>query len=763
MDIEFNLPENMENEGNAMRRIWIIVLFCLLLCKITFSQTPQWQQIFHTVLSQTNYFTIDSSGNFYSSSLNTGLLISKDKGKSWQSLDVGKNETIKKVAVNSRGYIFVHTRFSYLTRLYRSKNNGQTWDTLKIQSAGKNFEYFNFFIEPDDKIFTLFGSHLYLSNDDGDTWIPQTFIQDLDTRGFEIIDNTYFAFGMYYGTRETGIIFASSDSGKTWRQAVIKKNAAPTYNVPFFKTSNGQIITSAVIVLNGKITIPYLYVTSNFGESWDSVRTPILFTGFCEDRKGNILAHGLYDPGFYRSSDDGHSWEMVEAELYSSQISNIKKDADGTLYAISGEPGFSTVIYSNDNGKIWTELTGGLPELNVMELRIVEPAIIETFSRDGFFRSTDFGSNWRTLNKNLNKYDLARYFLLSDTLIFTYDNGWSNIEFPPRAFGLFKYIWSLNKWVRVTSGASITDMARDSRDTLYMLRSKEWPEAEAMFTSSDYGLHWYKKTPPDFTISSPIAIEINSKDEIFIINKQSELFKSSDYGKSYEKMSVGTSLFLSLRINNNGVIFSVLKDTLQNEQALYRSSDDGITWTPVKANGFPKNPVYKTYFDSYDRMFVITQKQISLSSYSYALYFSPDNGDTWTNITGNLDSLAITSVTEADGRVYAGTSEKGIFMLEDSFLTVKESRKPISYSLNQNYPNPFNSSTVISYSIPSSSNVELKIYDILGREVATLINVFQSAGSYNISFDAGSLSTGIYFYRITAGRFSDVKKFILLK
>ncbi|HEX2869368.1 MAG TPA: T9SS type A sorting domain-containing protein [Ignavibacteriales bacterium] len=73
------------------------------------------------------------------------------------------------------------------------------------------------------------------------------------------------------------------------------------------------------------------------------------------------------------------------------------------------------------------------------------------------------------------------------------------------------------------------------------------------------------------------------------------------------------------------------------------------------------------------------------------------------------------------------------------------------------------STTVISYSIPTASNVELKIYDIPGKEVATLVNTFQSAGNYNLNFDAGRLSTGIYFYRIIAGRFSYVKKFILLK
>lgn len=88
---------------------------------------------------------------------------------------------------------------------------------------------------------------------------------------------------------------------------------------------------------------------------------------------------------------------------------------------------------------------------------------------------------------------------------------------------------------------------------------------------------------------------------------------------------------------------------------------------------------------------------------------------------------------------------------------------PDKYSLNQNYPNPFNPSTTISYSIPKAGNVVLKIYNVLGQEVTTLINQFQSAGNYKISFDASSLTSGIYFYSISSENFTQVKKMVLVK
>ncbi len=95
---------------------------------------------------------------------------------------------------------------------------------------------------------------------------------------------------------------------------------------------------------------------------------------------------------------------------------------------------------------------------------------------------------------------------------------------------------------------------------------------------------------------------------------------------------------------------------------------------------------------------------------------------------------------------------------------------PAKFSLDQNFPNPFNPTTTIRYTIANvkklhatSQQVQLKIYDVLGREAATLVNEKQPAGAYQITFDASNLSSGIYFYKLTAGKFSAIKKFLLLK
>ncbi|MEJ2618044.1 MAG: T9SS type A sorting domain-containing protein [Ignavibacteriaceae bacterium] len=88
---------------------------------------------------------------------------------------------------------------------------------------------------------------------------------------------------------------------------------------------------------------------------------------------------------------------------------------------------------------------------------------------------------------------------------------------------------------------------------------------------------------------------------------------------------------------------------------------------------------------------------------------------------------------------------------------------PHTYKLNQNYPNPFNPVTKINYSIPQTNFVTIKVYDILGKEVAILVSEEKPAGIYLINFNAENLSSGVYFYRMTAGSFTSTKKFILIK
>jgi hypothetical protein len=115
---------------------------------------------------------------------------------------------------------------------------------------------------------------------------------------------------------------------------------------------------------------------------------------------------------------------------------------------------------------------------------------------------------------------------------------------------------------------------------------------------------------------------------------------------------------------------------------------------------------------------------------------------------------------------YAVTSNGAVLKVTDVVTTVNtvNSFVPTEFKLGQNYPNPFNPSTTINFSIPKASEVSIKVYDAVGKEVATLVNEFMQPGNFSTDFTASSgLTSGVYFYTIQAGDFRNTKKLMLLK
>jgi len=105
------------------------------------------------------------------------------------------------------------------------------------------------------------------------------------------------------------------------------------------------------------------------------------------------------------------------------------------------------------------------------------------------------------------------------------------------------------------------------------------------------------------------------------------------------------------------------------------------------------------------------------------------------------------------------TTNGGVTFIEEEEID----EIPTSYSLTNNYPNPFNPNTKIKYSVPQTSNVVIKVFDILGNEIETLVNEQKPIGNYEINFNATNLPSGIYFYQLQAGSFIETKKMVLMK
>ncbi len=136
----------------------------------------------------------------------------------------------------------------------------------------------------------------------------------------------------------------------------------------------------------------------------------------------------------------------------------------------------------------------------------------------------------------------------------------------------------------------------------------------------------------------------------------------------------------------------------------------------------------------------------------------------WCNTSEN-GSTIIASGKKVHARTFGNGGEVYNIYIDtnDTPLGINNNSVPVSFTLHQNYPNPFNPTTQINYDISSDANANITVFDALGREVKTLVNKFHKSGKYSVIFDAGGLTSGVYFYRLTTGEFSDTKKLVLIK
>jgi hypothetical protein len=234
---------------------------------------------------------------------------------------------------------------------------------------------------------------------------------------------------------------------------------------------------------------------------------------------------------------------------------------------------------------------------------------------------------------------------------------------------------------------------------------------------------------------------------------------------------------------------------------LNRSTDGGLTWSAgIRVNQDPANNGKIQYFpavhvDKQGGLNVIFYDDRNTTSDSSGVFLarSEDGGNNWREFEisdKNFKPLPIgglgqgyqgdnISITSGNNRLWpmwmdnrTGVYQIWTVPIEISSVDVEQTPEIVSeFRLEQNYPNPFNPSTKIKFSVPSviailtkqSQFVTLKVYDILGNEISTLVNEEMSAGSYEIEFQSTDLSSGIYFYQLRAGSFTDTKKMILMK
>jgi hypothetical protein len=187
---------------------------------------------------------------------------------------------------------------------------------------------------------------------------------------------------------------------------------------------------------------------------------------------------------------------------------------------------------------------------------------------------------------------------------------------------------------------------------------------------------------------------------------------------------------------------------------VYRSTNNGTNWFTA-SNGLPTANVY-AFATSGINLFAATDNGV---------YSSLNNGSSWVSVSAGLLTPRILSLVATATHAIAGSQGGGVWRrpVNEVILDVKETGVPLAFALEQNYPNPFNPATRIPFSVRGSGFVSLKVYDILGREVRTIVNENLQSGSYEVTFNAEGLASGVYFYRLQAGNYAETRRMMLAK
>jgi hypothetical protein len=227
---------------------------------------------------------------------------------------------------------------------------------------------------------------------------------------------------------------------------------------------------------------------------------------------------------------------------------------------------------------------------------------------------------------------------------------------------------------------------------------------------------------------------------------------SSDMGISWNSPDSGISVeYITDLITLGTETFAA---TLTD--GLYRSTNCGKSWHSVNT-GLRGNHVAS----------LVRVDRNIFAATGRGVYVSTSEGVDWRQTDTGLAGVDLTSLAVSGHVLFAGTPERGVWRrpLSEMADAITEPKAPQfnGYTLLQNYPNPFNPTTVITYSLPVKALVTLTVCDILGRVVKTLVNDHQNEGTYSVTFSACDLSSGVYFYRLSAGHFRDTKKLLLIK
>ncbi|MBT8381905.1 MAG: T9SS type A sorting domain-containing protein [Ignavibacteria bacterium] len=694
-----------------------------------------------------------------------GVYKSNDAGNSWTHLGLEATEYISRIIVNPQ-----NPQVVYLGAM------GKLW--------GKNSE-----------------RGLYRSTNGGGSWENKLFISDstgcIDVAINPADPNIVYA-AMWerirrpdrrsYGGATCGL-YRSSDAGETWTELTngLPNNSPNVGRIGISVSASSPNIIYTIYADN----IGYfagVYVSANGGDSWTRTNDGSLSSLFSSFgwwfgnirvdpvNPDNVFVLGL---DVYKTTNAGNSWFYSSGSMHVDQH-GLYVHPQNNSFIVAGNDG--GIYKSTNGGSIWTKFS-------IMPITQFYTCEVDYQLPERLYGGTQDNGTNRTLTGNLNDWNRIYggdgFYVLVDPT----DNNFVYAESQYGGFGR-----STNGGSNFTYGLNgVSGSDRFNWSTPYIIDptnpAKLYLGSHRVYRSTNRAVDW-TVISPDLTNGPPtgnqvygtittLAAAASDTNVVYAGTDDGNVWVTLDGGTNWTNISASLPVRWVTRVAVDPYDAMTAYVTLSGYRYdehlphVFRTTDAGTSWQDISSN-LPEAPLNDIIVDQNiaGRLYVGTD---------VGVFYTDSLGASWDYLGTSMPISPVTDLVlhNPTRTLIAATYGRSMYSIDLTIITETESENlPLeNFVLYQNYPNPFNPTTKMKFTIPTSPLnpspyqgegnrerlITLKVYDVLGNEIATLVNEEKPAGSHEIGFDATVLPSGIYFYKLQAGNYIETKKMVLVK
>lgn len=676
-------------------------------------------------------------------------------------------------------------------KVFRSTDGGSSYASYTINASVNYTSCF------------AFDSTVWIAGSDGNVYRTPKYSMALTpyTTGVSVTVNSVFFLNKRLGyiCGDNGIVMRSLNGGLNWSAINTGLGTTNFSSVNFLDSLNGAVAGSGGL----------LYATSNGGSTWT-----VQATGTTKNlTKVKYFSQGIAATGEYGT---------LIIKNGTAGFKNVATRIDSDIRGISGTS-INNIHVCGGGGFIRNNLSGSSFflnfEVNPMAGDLKDICFADSLTgfavssmNQAIIRTTNGGMNWQLSPGTTVTYSWVSKLSTSGGI----GNNLSRHPYDRNTlfcmFGNRVYV-SRNRgdnWTQISTtslGTNAHSFFVSPVDTNIWVCAIE-SSPDKVIRTTDYGATWSTSISINFSnYGTPLEMDQNNPSVYYYAPDGGGFYKSTDNGGTFTEIS-GNYPFRSpcdvmVMYDSSNVIFIADGVTGSGLGDIFKTVNGGVNWTKVHTNTasseipalcntvFDRSTMYatnwsggdiyrtKNYGDNWqllrtnsgsgwaadicreDPTFVLT------GSYGGSTFLSLDGGVTFSTISisggAGAGEIAVDRGYVIDMRT--GGIEK--LVVNYSVVTRTEeniiSSIPGDFRLYQNYPNPFNPSTTVKFDLPENGLVALRVYDVLGREVAAPLNEYRTAGTHEVMFNASGLSSGMYYYRIDFKGHSEIKKLMLIK